>query len=159
RVAKSSGPSLDEFVPPRVADAPIQQFDDHGFGDEPNNRAAVGALTGYRALRWGPHVDLILTDLHSYRSEVPGARTEADVFASPDLPQLVPEEACQIWDAGRSYAGGRPPATLRYGEKVVPNFRRDGPPQTILGCEQKSWFLARLKESRATWKIWGCSLG
>ena len=29
------------------------------------------------------------------------------------------------------------------------------PPQTILGAEQKAWFLERLKNSKATWKIWG----
>jgi len=37
----------------------------------------------------------------------------------------------------------------------VPNFRKNAPPQTILGFDQKRWFLERLKDSKATWKIWG----
>jgi alkaline phosphatase D len=28
----------------------------------------------------------------------------------------------------------------------------------MLGAEQKTWFLAQLKTSRAPWKIWGNSL-
>ena len=58
-------------------------------------------------------------------------------------------------DAGRTYDGGRPPATLRYGEIEVPNFRKNEPPQTILGAEQKAWFLEQLQKSKATWKVWG----
>ena len=27
--------------------------------------------------------------------------------------------------------------------------------QTILGADQKAWFLERLRASTATWKIWG----
>src|SRR4029453_13975736 len=36
---------------------------------------------------------------------------------------------------------------------------REAPPQTILGVEQKAWFLDRLRRSTATWKIWGCPRG
>src|ERR1700727_1126834 len=32
RLLKPSGPSLDQFAPPRVRDAPITQFDQHGLG-------------------------------------------------------------------------------------------------------------------------------
>ena len=35
------------------------------------------------------------------------------------------------------------------------NFCKDRPAQTILGAEQKAWFLDRLRDSKATWKIWG----
>jgi alkaline phosphatase D len=41
----------------------------------------------------------------------------------------------------------------------VPNFAKDSPPQTILGAQQKAWFLERLRASRATWKIWGNTTG
>src|SRR5579862_2151194 len=61
----------------------------------------------------------------------------------------------QILDAGRAYDGGHPPATIRYGTREIPNFRRADPPQTILGAEQKAWFLDRLRRSTATWKVWG----
>jgi hypothetical protein len=57
--------------------------------------------------------------------------------------------------AGRTYNGGRPPASIRFGSVDIPNFSQDRPAQTILGAEQKAWFLERLRNSKATWKIWG----
>ncbi|MGH9863988.1 MAG: alkaline phosphatase D family protein [Candidatus Acidiferrales bacterium] len=155
RLFKPSGPSLNQFDPPRVVDAPIAHFDDHGLGQEPNNLAAIGSLRGFRAFRWGRNVELIITDQRSYRSEVPLDRTEAQALLSDDFPGFIPEEAMEIMDAGSAYNGGHPPASIRYGGAELPNFRRDQPPQTILGAEQKAWFLERLRKSTATWKIWG----
>jgi alkaline phosphatase D len=159
RIRKASGSSLARFEPPQVIDAPIKQFDDQGLGEEPNNLAALDSLTGYRALRWGRNVELIITDQRSYRSEEPTRRPEAAVFSSKDFPELFPEEVLEILDAGRAYAGGKPPATIRFGKVEVPNFRRNEPPQTILGAQQKEWFLNRLKNSTATWKVWGNTTG
>ncbi len=106
-------------------------------------------------MRWGRNVELIVTDQRSYRSEEPLDRAEAKALVSPDFPEFVPEEAMEILDAGRSYNGGRPPTSIRYGSADIPNFRKDAPPQTILGIEQKQWFLKQLRKSKATWKIWG----
>jgi alkaline phosphatase D len=64
-----------------------------------------------------------------------------------------------ILDAGREWNAGRPPAMIRFGDKEIANFRKDQPPQTILGAEQRDWFLGRLKASRSVWKVWGNSLG
>jgi alkaline phosphatase D len=155
RLFKPSGPSLNQFNPPRVTDAPITHFDAHGLGQEANNLTAIASLKGYRALRWGRNVDLIITDQRSYRSEEPTDRAEAKAFSSNNFPGLMPQEAIEILDAGNAYNGGHPPESIRYGSSDVPNFRRDQPPQTVLGAEQKAWFLERLRVSRATWKIWG----
>ena len=155
RVRKASGPALDKFDPPSVVDAPMVNFDDHGLGREPNNLAAIGSLTGYRTIAWGPHVELIVTDQHSYRSRDPLAQPEMKAFTQQAFFDLVPEEILQAVDSGRALADGTPPATLRYGAADIPNFRRDEPPFSILGAEQKAWFLGRLRASRATWKIWG----
>jgi alkaline phosphatase D len=106
-------------------------------------------------MRWGRNLELIITDQRSYRSEVPTGRTEAEAFSSDDFPDFMPQEAMEILDAGRAYNGGHPPASIRYGSAEIPNFRRDQPPQSILGAEQKAWFLERLRKSKATWKIWG----
>jgi len=152
--ARMSKP-LDQFHAPAVSDAPIVHFDAHGLGDETNNLAAIGSLKGYRSLRWGRNVDLIITDQRSYRSEEPLDRVEAAPFNSEEFPRFIPEEAMEILDAGREYAGGKAPATIRYGNIEVPNFSKDAPAQTILGAEQKRWFLERLRSSPATWKIWG----
>jgi len=159
RVSHAGGPSLERFDAPPVQNAPIQRFDEQGLGQEPNNLAAIGSLTAYRTLRWGRFLELLITDQHSYRSEVPDGREEARPLQSGDFPELVPLEMMQALDAGRAYADGRPPETIRYGEVQVPNFRKDEAPQTILGAEQKAWFLDRLRASRATWKVWGNSLG
>jgi alkaline phosphatase D len=155
RMMRPRSASLDKFDPPQVTDSPIRHFDQHGLGEEPNNLLAINSLKGYRALRWGRNVELIVTDQRSYRSEEPMDRAEANPFSSDDFPEMVPEEAMVILDAGRTCNHGHPPPTIRYGSTEVPNFRKDDPPQTILGEEQKQWFLERLRSSKATWKIWG----
>jgi alkaline phosphatase D len=157
RVA-TPGRSLAEFKPPKVSDHPIERFDEHGLGQEQNNLAALASLTAYRTIRFGRHLELFITDQHSYRSEEPSSRPEAASFTSADFPNLVPQEALEILDAGRAWKGGAP-ATIRFGASDIPNFRQHDPPQTIVGAAQKTWFLDRLGRSRATWKVWGNSQG
>jgi alkaline phosphatase D len=158
RVKKPSGPSLVTFDPPQVTDTPIARFDEHGLGQERNNLAAIASLAGYRALKWGANIDLLLTDQHSYRSPDATSIPEANDFFNRDLPYFLPEEVIEIFDGGRTYNDGRPPAAIRFAGKDIPNPRRSQPAQSMLGAEQKAWFLAQLKASRAPWKIWGNSL-
>src|SRR5215831_1467508 len=155
RMIKSSGPSLATFGPPKVVDAPITKFDEHGLGQEPNNLAALGSLRGHRSLRWGRNLDLIITDERSYRSEDPFQRPETDGLDDKDFSLFTAQEVIEILNGGRGYNNGKPPQTIRVGEKEIPNFRKDEPPQSILGAEQKAWFLEQLRNSKATWKIWG----
>jgi alkaline phosphatase D len=154
RLANPGG-SLGAFAAPPVADAPITRFDEYGLGQERNNLAAIHSLRGYRALRWGRNVDLIITDQRSYCSEDPSSHPDAKRLATADFPDLVPQEALEILDAGRNYGGGHPPASIKFGEIEIANFSKDRSPQTILGADQKAWFLERLRTSKATWKIWG----
>jgi alkaline phosphatase D len=72
---------------------------------------------------------------------------------------MFSEEARIALDAGRAYDGGRPPAELHFRDARIPNPRKETPPRTILGVEQKAWFKDQLRKSTATWKIWGNSLG
>lgn len=157
RLFKPSGPSLNQFDPPTVSDVPIMRFDENGLGEEPNNLKAVHSLRGYRALRWGRNMELIITDQRSYRSEEPTGMEEAKRLQSDDFPEMMPQIAMEIVDAGKSYNKGNPPQTIRSadGSVDIPNVWRTRPPQTVLGAEQKEWFLGRLKQSQATWKIWG----
>lgn len=155
RMAKPSGTSLEHFDPPAVADVAVTRFDDHGLGQDPNNLTAINSLRGYRTLRWGRHVELVITDERSYRSVDPGADIDGDAISSKDFSEFVTEEILEIIDAGREYNGGKPPDMIPFGDKKVPNLRKDRPAQTILGAEQKQWFLERLRQSKATWKIWG----
>lgn len=157
RMARPQGHSLEDFNGPKVVDAPVTKFDDHGLGIEPNNLAAIGSLKGYRAVRWGRNMELIVTDQRSYRSEEPTDMEEAKALQSGDFPEMVPQEALEILDGARTYNGGQPPATIRSrdGSVEIANIWRQRPSQTILGAEQKAWFLQRLQSSKATWKIWG----
>lgn len=157
RVRKSSGDALDQFNPPEVVNAPVETFDDNGFGDEPNNRAAVNSMTAYRALRYGKNVELIVTDFHSYAMANPADRPETDVFDWP-FP-VYPQELLEIIDGGRAYAGGNPPDVIAIGDKSAPNYRKAEAPATLLGAEQKAWLKERLTQSTATWKIWGATNG
>ncbi|MEO8218744.1 MAG: alkaline phosphatase D family protein [Acidobacteriota bacterium] len=157
RVAHSG--SFERFDPPAVKNVPITEFDSNGLGAEPNNLTAINSLKGYRALRYGRHLDLIITDQHSYRS--------ADPFSDPSLGKLggeefigmFPESDMQILDGGRAFNGGNPPAEIKFNDAHVPNPQRNAPPQTILGAEQKAWFKDSLKSSTASWKIWANSQG
>ena len=159
RILKSGGPSLERFNGPKVSDAPITRFDDAGLGDEPNNLAAINSLTGYRALRYGRNVELIITDQKSYAMADPTDRPELAKLPVPDLAGLYPEEVWAIVEGGRAYGGGKPPDKIRFGDAEIDNFRKDATPWTLLGEKQRHWFIERLTQSQATWKVWGCSVG
>jgi alkaline phosphatase D len=134
RVIKTGGGGLERFEPPAVQDAPVRAFDEHGLGQERGNLAAIESLKLFRAFRWGKHVELILTDNRSFRSECVVDRPEAARFQSKDFPWAIPEEALEALDSGP-------------------------PPQSMLGARQKAWFLQRLQASNATWKLWGNTVG
>jgi alkaline phosphatase D len=156
--ARAAGGTHTVFRAPKVSDVPVRTFDSHGFGQEPNNIAAVASLTGYRAQRWGRHVELLLTDQRSYRSLDYTASPGARAIASKRFPQLVPFESLEMIDAGRTWQDGNPPDELQFGDGLAPNFRRDATPRTLLGMTQKHWLLERLSVSRATWKVWANTL-
>ena len=157
RVAAPSK-SLERFDPPSVKDVPVEKWDENGLGDEPNNLTAIRSLKGYRALRYGRHLDLIITDQHSYRSKDPTDNPDLGKLG-PDFLGMFPEDAMKILDGGRIFNDGNPPAELTFGDVRIPNPQKNEPPQTILGAEQKDWFKERLRRSTATWKIWGNSEG
>jgi alkaline phosphatase D len=159
RVGKASGPSLDKFDGPQVENTPITRLDKDGLGDEANNRAAIFSMTGYRAMKFGRHVELILSDLHSYTMEAPTVRNEASAFDLKAFPELFPQEALEILQAGRTYNDGDPPQSISLGTASIENFARNDPAFTVLGRVQKDWLKQTLAASTATWKIWGATNG
>src|SRR6476620_4677208 len=84
RCKKSGGASWEHFEAPAVTDVEIKKWDENGLGDEPNNLIAINSLIGYRTLRYGKHLDLIITDQHSYHGP--------DPFSDPSLAKLGGEE-------------------------------------------------------------------
>ena len=155
------GSKLDTFNAPTVEDVLLKpgDFDDTGLGTEPNNLAAINSLIIYRALRWGRHIDLLLTDNRSFRSRDPGNHDEIGPLFEGDTLGFVPEELWAQLDAGRAYDGGHPPAKLSIGDRSVDNYVAKAAPQSMLGATQKAWFIDRLRNAKATWKVWGNSLG
>jgi len=156
RVKAPSG-NFDTFGSVPVKNVKIEKFDDGGLGQEPNNIAAVNSLIIYRALRYGRHLDLLLTDERSYRGPNPFDESSTDKLADWGDFQMFPDDLLQVLDGGRAFNGGNPPAELEFNGVKVPNPSKDKPPQTILGARQKAWFKDRLRASGATWKIWGSS--
>ncbi len=157
RVVKPGGDtSLDRFTPPNVANAPLTNFDERGLSLEPNNLAAINSLRVHRALRFGQNAELIITDNRSFMS--PPSNGEGFDMGK-GFPYMFPEEVNDTLDAARAANNGRPPATLRFDGKDVPNPMKDEPPASYLGVAQKKWFLERLTQSNTPWKIWGHSFG
>lgn len=159
RVVNSIGAPLTQYAAPKVVDKSINKFDEQGLGLEEGNLAAINSLKLFRSFKFGRHIDLILTDNRSFRSE---PLTDSPAFApfqQNQFPYVAPQDIIEILDAGRAYDGGHPPETIRFNGKDVPNPRRNSPPQSMLGAAQKTWFLNKLRNSNSTWKLWGNSVG
>jgi alkaline phosphatase D len=125
RVTPPSG-SLEQFGPPAVKNVTVEKFDENGLGVEPNNLAAINSLKAYRTLRWGKHLDLIITDQHSYRSPDPYSDPKlGDLGDWDDFNGMFPEDVMQVLDGGRAFNGGNPPAELRFKDKHVANAQKN----------------------------------
>jgi alkaline phosphatase D len=92
RIRKPGGGELERFAPPKVVDAPVERFDEQGIGQEPNNLAAIDSLLIYRRLRFGRHVDLVLTDQHSFQTECAMDTPAADPFNSRIIRTSCPKK-------------------------------------------------------------------
>jgi alkaline phosphatase D len=159
RVVKPGSPQMDQYYPPPVIDKPIRDFDDHGTGLESGNLAAINSLKLFRSFQYGKNVELILTDNRSFRSEPVVDQSTSAPFQPKQFPYVVSQDIIEVLDAGRMYNGGRPTETIHFNDHDLPNPRRHAPPQSMLGATQKAWFLTRLRSSKATWKLWGNSVG
>lgn len=142
-----------DFAPASVQSAPFTAPDADNFVPEANNVAAVGALTIYRSLRFGKHVELVMTDERSYRSDhaIPEELTNNALFFDPR--NALPLPIVNTFDQGQTAddGSGSPPATVL----GLPNARAASPVGTMLGARQKAWWKATMKGSDATWKLWG----
>jgi alkaline phosphatase D len=143
-----------DFTPVTVKDAAFTAANDDNFVAEDNNAKAVGAITIYRSFRFGKHVELVMTDQRSYRSD--HAIPEDLIAAAPPGTFFAPRNALplpivNIFDQGKTANGGNPPPTVA----GLPNLRAASPPGTMLGKAQKAWWKATMKGSDATWKLWG----
>ena len=149
-----------EFIPMVLSDAgrggPAHDFVGGKLGadEAENNNTAVDSLCIYRRLRWGRLLDVVITDNRSYRSP---HCLPANFHKQLGLPMNT-VKLVEIADGGRDYQAGNPPEFLPYGDGNTPNPAVRRPAGTVLGEAQKEWFLEQLKESNATWKVWGNSM-
>lgn len=147
-----------DFTALPVEDTP---YNDSNIGPgnqiiEPNNLNALNTLTIYRSLRFGRNVELVLTDLRSYRSDhpIPEELTNNNpLFFEPR--NALPLADVNVFDAGRTYNNNNPPTTSPSG---LPNTRRNSPAGTMMGPTQKQWWMDTVRQSTATWKIWASSV-
>lgn len=139
-----------DFRHARVEDTPLGDHDD-AWLYQGDSLKAVSSLTIYRTLRWGAMLDLVLTDLRSYRS--PPVFT-GDVRSFAKGAPIPPVRLVKLLDAGRTANDGNPPETISYGGQQMENPRKDAPPGTQMGAAQKSWFKEVMKASTAKWRIW-----
>ena len=139
--------------PVTVQDAAFTAPNADNFVDEPNNVAAIGAITIYRSLRFGKHVELVMTDLRSYRSDhaIPEESHRCgDHRAVLRAAQRAAAAAGQHARSGRTANGGIPqdPISFLGGAVTFPNLRKASPPGTMLGKAQKAWWKATMKRLR-----------
>ena len=93
----------------------------------------------YRALRYGLHVDLVLTDLRYYRQD-----------------HLIPEGPLET-GVGK-FLENSPLGSRIFAQKERFDEREAQVQPTMLGQIQKEWLIDTLTQSDATWKIWGSAL-
>jgi len=148
-----------DFTAASVSDARFTAPNADNFVDEANNAAAIGAMTIYRSLRWGKHVELVMTDERSYRSDhaipedmVALVNQIAQVFFDPR--NFLPLPIVGLLDQGKTANNNNPPATIA-ALGGLPNPRRASPVGTMLGKDQKDWWKSTMQASDATWKLWG----
>jgi len=153
RPAAGVAPKARDFVPTVVRDVPFGAPGEPSPDEEVENQKAISSLTIYRALSFGKHAKIIVTDDRSYRTGSPQPQWWIDKhlegMAAPNGIGLV-----AILDAGRSANGGNPPPTVTIEGKDYPNPKQFDPPGTMLGDEQKKWWKATVAGSRKTWKFW-----
>ena len=139
-----------DFRNANVDNEPLEEHDD-AWLYQGDSLKAVSSLTIYRALRWGDMLDLVLTDLRSYRSPPVLSGDVKELIEGAPVP---PVRLVKLLDAGRTANDGNPPETIAYGDREMPNPRRNSPPGTQMGASQKDWFKKVLKASTAKWRIW-----
>jgi alkaline phosphatase D len=97
----------------------------NGLGLEPNNLTAIRSLIAYRALRYGKHLDLLITDQHSFCGDDPSDAEEVGKIYDPSFRGYFSEEAMIALDAGRAFDGGKPPAELQFRDVRISNPSKD----------------------------------
>jgi alkaline phosphatase D len=93
-------------------------------------------ITVYRALRFGRHLELAVTDQRYYRSD-----------------HVIPEGPRDAL-VGKTFENS-PFGSRTFARKDGFDTREAGSGATMLGDVQRDWLIAAISSSDATWKLWG----
>ncbi len=145
-----------DFKPTNVEDAAYEDYDATFLNTNRENQRALESLTIYRSLSWGKMLDLVVTDLRSYRS--PPVLTEDVRELLSGSARLAPVRLIQELDAGKTANNGVPLEKLTYEGREIANPRKDSPAGTCMGAKQKAWFKSAMQSSTASWRIWANSI-
>jgi alkaline phosphatase D len=145
-----------DFTPMQVEDAAYEDYDSAFLNTNDDNLRALESMTIYRSLSWGKMLDLVVTDLRSYRS--PPVLTEEVRELLSGSARLAPVRMIRELDAGKTANDGQPLEKLTYEDKEIENPRRNSPAGTCMGEKQKKWFKAAMQNSTASWRIWANSI-
>lgn len=96
-------------------------------------------ITIYRSLRFGKHLELVLTDLRYYRED-----------------HLIPEGPIDL-SVGK-FLENSPLGSRIFAQKESFDEKESALRPSMLGSEQKQWLVDQLNNSEATWKAWGSAL-
>ncbi|MCE7997923.1 MAG: twin-arginine translocation signal domain-containing protein [Rhodobiaceae bacterium] len=151
-----TGNEASDFAPTQVENVAYGEFDENFLNLSEDNRRAIQSMTIYRSLTWGKMLDLVVTDLRSYRS--PPVLTEEVRDLLSGSARLAPVRLIKELDAGKTAHGGQPLEQLTYEEKAIDNPRRNSPAGTCMGAKQKAWFKSAMQSSTANWRIWANSI-
>jgi len=131
-------------------------FDDALLNTNPDSLAALASMTIYRSFSFGKMLDMVITDLRSYRSPPIVTEPVKELLGGSSRINVI--RVIKELDAGRTANAGTPHATLAYEGREIDNPRLDSPMGTCMGAEQKQWFKETMKASTAKWRIWANSI-
>ena len=139
-----------DFRASAVSDAPLEPFDENFLSAEPNNMAVTDSITVFRSLRWGAHMEMMVTDQRSYRSPAGtlelGTSFLGDGEASLNPDRGLPYSVVNLLAAGKTANNNNPPESVTINGRTVPNPRLNFPAVTMLGKAQE-----RMVEGKSGW--------
>ena len=157
--AQSSGGSTNlarDFRPAHVNNSAYSDYDDGLLNTNKDSLAALASMTIYRSLSFGKMLDLVVTDLRSYRSPPVVTEPVKELLGGASRINVI--RVIRELDAGRTANNGEPNQILTFQDREIENPRRDAPMGTCMGTTQKQWFKDTLKASNAKWRVWANSI-
>ncbi|MEQ9520192.1 MAG: alkaline phosphatase D family protein [Parvibaculum sp.] len=145
-----------DFKRASVSNSAYGAYDDALLNTNRDNLSALASMTIYRALSFGKMLDMVVTDLRSYRSPPVVNEPVKELLGGSSRINVI--RIIKELDAGRTANNGEPNKTLTFQDRTIDNPRLTSPMGTCMGAAQKQWFKNTLKASNAKWRVWANSI-